>query len=289
MAAAVPAATSPTNPATLTPTQAPAATQPSPGTNKFLEQFPEDLRGDASLAKFENVADLGKSDVNLQKQIGGRIKVPGADAKPEELAEFYSKLGRPETPDKYGLKINPDLKLPEADAKVIEQLTPVFSKAAHDLGLTPKQAQGLMDWFGADAANNAQARVAGQAKAVETNTAALKTDWGADYDKNLSITQRAFKRLTDDFKDPIAGLIKEAGLDGDPRVLKFFHKLAQEQDEDSTKGGGAGNEQITGDALANIAKVRNDKDHPFHNPNKPGHKEAVAQMNKWYEVAYPES
>jgi hypothetical protein len=285
MAEAAPV-TAPTSPASLIPPTPAPGTTPPPSSNKFLEQFPEDLRGDASLAKFENVADLGKSYINLQKQVGGRIKIPGEDAKPEEWKEFHSKLGVPDSPEKYGLKAP---ELPEAAAKIIQTMTPVYSKVAHDLGLTPKQAQGLMDWFGADAKANIEGQAQAQAKAIETNTATLKTEWGSEYDKNLSITQRAFKRLTDDFKDPIAKLIKDNGLESDPSVLKFFHKLANELDEDKNIGGGGGNEQATGDALAEIAKVRNDKSHPFHDPNKSGHKEAVAQMNKWYEIAYPES
>ena len=40
------------------------------------------------------------------------------------------------------------------------------------------------------------------------------------------------------------------------------------------------------DAKKKIMDVRNDKNHPYHDPRKPGHKEAVEEMNRLYELLH---
>lgn len=271
----------------LTPT--PAATQPptsqgapssAPAANEFVSSLPEELRSNASLAKFKDAGSLAKSYTELEKSVGGRVKVPGADAKPEEWGEFYNKVGRPETPDKYEYKAPT---LPEG-VRWPAEAEAAFKPVAHQLGLTSKQVQGLMEFIGADATANHQAR----AQATAAAQGELKNEWGANYDKNLALTQRAFKELTDGGKDPIAEVLKETGLHADPRVLRFFHKLGlQLGEENIVKPEGAGAEAEVGDALGKIAAIRNNKEHAFHDPSKAGHKEAVAEMNKLYTIAYP--
>ncbi len=84
-----------------------------------------------------------RSYIQLEKLLGphgeGRtVVLPKDGAAPEELAEFYTKLGRPAAADKYELKAgdsaNPELM---AGAK----------KAFYDAGLNPKQAQQLLDFY----------------------------------------------------------------------------------------------------------------------------------------------
>lgn len=69
---------------------------------------------------------------------------PAPDAKPEELAAFYSKLGRPETADGYEFKLPADM---PPDMPYDDGTAKAFKQQSHAAGLAPRQAQQLHDWF----------------------------------------------------------------------------------------------------------------------------------------------
>src|SRR5439155_23792244 len=111
---------------------------------------------DPSLAGIKDVGSLAKSYVEGQKMIGGSLRLPKPDAKPEDVdrawGDIYTKLGRPESAEKYEFKIAKEMEkfLPEADVKA-------FKSAAFKAGLSTKQAQAVLDHYsGVLGANLAQ-------------------------------------------------------------------------------------------------------------------------------------
>src|SRR3990170_5621200 len=116
--------------------------------------LPADLQADKSLEQFKGKdwAEVGptlaKGYVETKKMVGGSLKIPKEDATPEEVAAFYTALGRPETPDKYDTKIPefpPDAGVPPLDQVAFRD----FLAVSHGAGLTAKQVQAVMDWYGA--------------------------------------------------------------------------------------------------------------------------------------------
>ena len=90
--------------------------------------------------------DVLKSYTELEKAIGKpKYGVPPTDAPPEQQAEFYKALGVPETPEAYGLK--PPEGFPEHMGEYMTDTLNEYVKVAHDLKLTPKQAEGLQKWY----------------------------------------------------------------------------------------------------------------------------------------------
>src|SRR5262247_2235515 len=103
--------TAPTTPrpATTTPpttppppaTPPPASTPPPPSFTDWRRFAPEELRNDPTLAQIkgntweEAGPNLVKGYVNAQKLVGGSAKLPGPDAKPDEIRAFQDKLGVP--------------------------------------------------------------------------------------------------------------------------------------------------------------------------------------------------
>lgn len=82
---------------------------------------------------------------NLESHIGKSVVVPDEGATPEEWNAFYTKLGRPEKPTDYTLQFQREgvpENFPYNEADAVE-----FRNWAHELGLSPKQAQGLHDKF----------------------------------------------------------------------------------------------------------------------------------------------
>lgn len=258
--------------------QTPETTPTSQAATEF--KFSDDLvKNYPSLTKFKDLESFGKSYGEMEKFKGGSLKVPGADAKPEEWDDFYSKTGRPESADKYEFK-RPEL---AGGAAWPEDVEKNFMGTAHKLGLSSKQVQGLMDWFGGDI-NAATSLRSQQTQAMQQQ---LEKDWGGDYQKNLTMAQRAAKEFIGDDKEMVE-FFKSTGAHQHPAVLKLFSKLGRLTAEDSAEHGDGGNSVAAKSAMEKIAEVRNNKGHPFHNPNMAGHKEAVSEMNKLYEVAYPD-
>ena len=107
--------------------------------NGFMEMIPEDLREHPSLSPIKDVGNLARSFVNAQKLIGAdKIPFP-TNPTEEDLSNIYSRLGRPETPEGYEFA---------TDGNVItEDVAAEYAGVAHQLGLSPKQAAGILDYY----------------------------------------------------------------------------------------------------------------------------------------------
>ena len=129
--------------------------------------------------KLTSANDIAKKAYNLDKFVGGAVKVPGKDATPEEKAEFFTKLGRPAEPDKYEFAV-PNA-LPE-NVPYNAELAAGFKSKAHELGLSQAQAAAAHDWFveqQVKAANGVGAQVTEQLEQIaRTERGKLEKVWG---------------------------------------------------------------------------------------------------------------
>src|SRR3990167_5354807 len=75
----------------------------------------------------------------------GLIKVPGKDAKPEEVAEFHKALGVPEKPEDYfkNIKLENGAVIGEADKPIAD----AFAAAVHKSGATPQVVNAALNWY----------------------------------------------------------------------------------------------------------------------------------------------
>ena len=95
------------DPVVETPGNPPEPTPVVSGAGDWFESLPPDLKVEKSIQSFKGkgVADVAKSYVEAQKMIGGSIRLPKPDAKPEEreafMADLSTKLGRPATAADY--------------------------------------------------------------------------------------------------------------------------------------------------------------------------------------------
>lgn len=234
------------------------------------------LKGEKSLSAIKDIPSLAKGYVEAQKLVGGSIRLPNDKMKPEEAAkvmdDIYTKLGRPESAEKYGLNpepIAPFLREGEMDS---------FKKTAFELGLNGKQAQALIDW---QAKNISTAMAAMKEAAVKTE-ADLRGEWGAAFDRNVGLAARAITEVGG--KDVLEYLDK-TGLGNHPGLLKMFVKiggiLADEGYIDGDIDGATG----PSEAREEIASILRDKSHPYWK----GDKEAVEHMANLHQLAYPEA
>lgn len=203
----------------------------------------EDNRTLVEAKQWKSADDAIKSYRDLEAHAGKAITVPGADATAEDWNAFYGKLGRPESPDKYELKLNTEA-VPQ-DFPYDEKSAIEFRTWAHEAGLTPQQAQSLHDKFvGQQAGVFTSARE--QMVAAEGDAhRAITSQWGDpdtdSYKHNLEYTSRAISQLG--LKDSLVkgGILSPQGSVLDPTVAFALAKVGKEMyGEDSTATNASG-------------------------------------------------
>lgn len=114
--------------------------QPSATENSFA--IPEAYQEKGWTKTITSIDDLWKQYDNAQSLIG-RKTVPDADAPKEKWDEFYKSLGRPDAPD--GYELSDSFELPEE--MDLSEYKSKASHLAHQIGLTPKQANDLWNGY----------------------------------------------------------------------------------------------------------------------------------------------
>lgn len=246
---------------------------------------PEEFRSEKSLESFKATdgetlvpvpKGLVKSFVEAQKMIGGSVRIPKDDAPPEEWEKFYSKVGRPESPDKYEIA-KPNL--PEGMAWD-EDLVKSMSATAHKLGLTKKQLNGLLESYNGHQAEKFNKFSLDVDKERNETLAALEKDWGPNLKKNVAMAAGVVLRYGG---VDLQAALDKAGMGNNPALVRALAKIGYALGEDhfiasDTPGS-------TQSAMEQIKAIQNDPKHPFWNEG-PGHKEAVELWTKLHKQAY---
>jgi hypothetical protein len=214
------------------------------------------------------------------------ITVPKGDATPEQWEEFYKKIGRPDSPDKYEFKHGEGV-------TVDKDLETLGRNIFHKLGVPGAKAQEAIDMWNAAVAEKL-GKNAEEAKATnDAELDALSKSWGADLDKNRAAGERVMKALGLDakFMEKIEGQI------GSAAVVELLAKIGRKSDEGSFKGG---NDNPPGDpnnpdtmspeqAQAKINALNADTEFQkkYTDKNHAGHKDALILMEKLFAKATP--
>lgn len=239
-------------------------------------QIPKELAGEKVWESVKDFPGLAKQFVDSQKMIGGSVRVPKEDATQEEWDKFHAKLGRPESADGY------QFPLPEvAHGEWNKDAVGAFKKAAHGLGLTPRQAQGIMTMY-ADLERQA---VKARGGATEARIGELKAEWGEAFKNNLAIAKSATRQV---FGQKFIDMLNRTGLGDDPDLIRGMVRVGKDLMEDGVIEVGEGFSSL--DSVTDeINKVMNlDAEgrakHPYWNDKLAGHKEAVDKMFSLREI-----
>ena len=228
----------PAQPAVKEETTTQPADQSQPVTQEepkvdFKSLIPDEYKEDKALANFQDMNQFVKSYLHAQKMVGlDKIPVPNKYATDEDWQEVYKRLGAPETPDQYKYKFAKDQKVDEASLKA-------FNEVAQKNGLMPKQAENIVKFYNElsqQSVNQEASKI--DAARLETETA-LKTEYGAEYNKRLDQAKRlASQTLGADFLNNT--ILKNGSKLGDNvSLIKAFSNLADKLSEDEiVKGEG---------------------------------------------------
>jgi hypothetical protein len=196
---------------------------------------------------------------------GGLIKVPGKDAKPEEVAEYHKALGVPEKPEDYlkAMTLENGAVIGEADKPLLDGVL----AAMHKSGAPPAAVNAMVNWYYAEqekqAADLDEADDAFRREAEQ----ALKEEFGASFKRSVNAIAPLFATApggTDISNDQslYARLMGGRTADGrvignDPDMVRFLIGLAREVNPAATltEDGDQSGKSID-DELADIQKLR---------------------------------
>ena len=237
--------------------------------------LPEELKNDSTLQNINDVESAAKTLIHQQKMMGNRIPIPKTD---EEKAELYSKLGRPESADKY------ELNIPQEQQQFFpENSINEFKNVAHNLGLNNEQANALIEYQSKAIQTDIENNGSRLAINKEESENSLKQEWGLEYDKNIRSAQRALQVYGD--PEILELMNTEAG--NNPAVVKLFARLGKEVTEDMAQNTQNNSLAVSPlDAKAEIEAVYADSNHAYHNARDPKHKEAVEKVRQLHEKVY---
>lgn len=224
--------------ATPGPTQPPSAAQQAAAA-AWYKDFPDDVRGYIENKKWGDPKSVVEGYRNLEKFHGvpqeRLIKLPEKmdDA---SMREIHKKLGLPEKPDGY-------------EVKVPTGLNPEFADWAkglfHEAGLSKAQGDKIAaKWTDRVTALNAGAETA-QVQANEQAISKLRTEWGAAFEQN-SATVNALANAMGMTREQSIDIGKVLGVDNFNKMMlgltsKFGIKFGEDQFFGNGPNNGTGN------------------------------------------------
>ena len=256
----------------------------------FADQLPEDIKADAVFRDIKNLDGLARSYKGQAHLLGvpkdQLLKLPVDLTDETEMGPIYERLGRPAKPEEYKLSAIEGVPAPEE-----KFAKPVF-EAAHKLGMTAKQMDGIYGVLaGMAKQQQADAKAASDAVMAQ-NAAALKTEWGAAHDQKMREAIFATEQLEAKFPGLKAEL-DATKLGNLPALAKVFQMFGANLKEDGHVDGRAtGGDTLSSptEAKQQIAALQADKrfQEAYQNRNHVGHAEAMRKMSALFEQAYPE-
>lgn len=265
----------------------------------WKSELPDSLQQDPTIQNTKDVTGLAQQLVDSQAMIGRSVRMPGPDASEEARTAFYddlvkvpgvvrlpadddkdgwdafhSKLGRPESPEEYKVARPEGTKLPDGFEKP-------YLDTLHAIGASQRQVDTFMS------------QLYEQAGAVNQQTDAAMADfksamtekYGAGLDQYLDLADRAAASLG------ISDVIEEHGLNTDVQFANAMVTLGRILEEGGSAledlqldSSGSQYELTPDEANARINEIQNNKEHPYHDKRKPGHKEAVAEFLRLHEI-----
>jgi hypothetical protein len=241
----------------------------------WRSSLPDDIRADATLAKYTDVTALSKAHIDLQKKMGiPSIPKPQANWTAQDYEKHYTELGRPEKPDGYGFK--PLEKVPEGMTYSPEQ-DKWFMETAHKAGLTTAQATMLRESFVQMQVqqNEGLAKKTADYKAMLADgDRKIRMEFGPKYDAMMDGAQRVVAQ----FGSPeLKTLLEQTGLHEHPAIVRFVANVGSVLNDHSVitgiprlsgnfQGGpAAAQAELTKmETDPNTAKILADAHHPQH-------------------------
>lgn len=197
----------------------------------------DDLKGKPTITDFVKHYQGVKSELETTKAgIKDYIKIPTDKSTPEEIAAYRKAQGVPESADKYELKAD---ELPEGvslDDATIEG----FKQLAFEMGLSPGQAQALLDFDIKRNEATYKSLKEWQRQEAEEGVKLLKEKHGEKFNEKLVHALRIIRKIGG---EELEQEINE-NQGNNPNLINFIMEISQSFTEDGVvKGASAAGEK----------------------------------------------
>lgn len=193
----------------------------------WINQLPKNLQDQEHLTKHKSLADLGKSYLDVVGVLSKSVSIPDDKADANEWQQFYTRIGRPDKPEEYGLSI-PDI--PSADKKALDNFAKNIGQQMHNLGLTKKQATEMYNWYVNQTKQALQVQTTSLKKQADTSRKTLESEWGTDYSGNVERISRLLDKH--DPQKTFRQQAEKAGFSYSVDFMKFLLSIAENEGED---------------------------------------------------------
>ena len=279
--AAAPAAIPAAAPAPAATPFTPVAT-PAPDDHSWRATLvPEDVRGEKLWEDFATPADAFRGHVALVKKFGqrteGLVKIPGADAPPEEVTAYRKAIGVPETVAEFTVDV------PEALRTIVPlEAAKAFVPLFHKLNIPPAAAQQIIQGYAEFGQTLLTQRQAGFQKIrdEEKNRVGEVT-----FRDDSALGEQYAER---EFSTELIDALNQSGMAGHPELRKFLVKRGRELREDGIIQGESVGLSRKGQAETYIEECKNPT-HPANLPNDPRHQDALKKRREAYLAVHGDS
>lgn len=208
------------------------------------------------LARYASPNAVVEALVAAQAKISAGVKEPlKADATPEEVAAWRKDNGIPDEPTGYKLDLGEGRVVGELDKPLVD----AFLARMHAQNASPTLVNEALSWYYSEQDKFAEEQVKFDAENKAKATAALKQEWGGEFDTNVQI---ALNYLPNDIRDVfLAGRMADGTLVGDnPAVLRWLAGQGRLLDPTATvvPGTGMAAMQSIDNELAELTKLSGD-------------------------------
>lgn len=255
----------------------------------LVNSLPEEIRNEPSFAEISkgDLPGVFKNLIDSQKTLGRAILLPDEkdpeERRLEKLNSVYDKLGRPKTHGEYDYK---DVTEKATEYGITEEHLGKFGEIFHQAGLSQSQVKTIVGAYVEHMAGSSLTKEY-VLKAVAEGVEGKNNGWGDKTEANLGIAKSALVKFDTDGE--FLALLEQSRLGNHPATLRFLHNVGLPHKGDSTprvedRAGVSSPAQ----AQAKIAAIQNDKNHPYHDRSKAGHREAVEEMSNYFKIVHGE-
>ena len=198
--------------------------------------------GNDRLSRFSDATVMATSYLRYENSQNDRVKIPNAESSDEERSAFYNKQGRPEKADGYTMP-----QMPEGQ-EIDKELFNGWAAVAHEGGMSDKQFSGLVNKYVELETQRIEAELVEFNRYKEESTRKMHEEYGADHDKNIELSKRAYTEYANDelkkLFDPRDAEGNELpskyrGLLNEPAFIDMFVQMGKKNMDDTfVKGDG---------------------------------------------------
>ncbi len=207
-------------------------TPKAPEPKDWRAEVPDELKKTAD--RFTSPEDVFRAIEDFRKR-DSHVRVPGKDAKDEEVSAYHKAIGVPDKAEGYEF---PEVKGQELTEEMKASRTE-WGKRFHDLNISKDTAKALIQQVNEDAVKMMESQVTADKEFSKSQEDALRSEWkGGDYDKNKTLANRAFSEIAERAGLNLDDLTKIETKDGRflmdrAEMLKIFSVIGREMAEGS--------------------------------------------------------